>query len=208
MQIKVISDTHNDHDLCTDLECDVLIHCGDFGTKGNYGEALRFLQWFVKQPAKYKILVPGNHDKRIKSHAELQSLVREYGIHMLMNDSVTINGKLFYGGHFVPFVRQEKYVQDLETRRNAWKDMPDDIDVLVTHAPPKHVLDSNREGYPCGCDELLKHVKDKNIKYHVFGHIHEHGGETLKLWDTTFINAACKNREYLTVRNYQEFYLD
>lgn len=204
MQIKVISDTHNDHSMCTDLECDVLIHCGDFSTKGNFTETEVFLKWFVKQPAKYKILVPGNHDRKIKTHPELLSRVHEYGIHMLMNEGLIINNVKFWGGFFVPYVRDGKYLQDLHTRASAWANMPMDIDVLITHAPPKHILDRNKEGYPCGCDQLLESVKIRNIKYHVFGHIHEEGGKTVEVYETRFINAACKSREYLFVRNYQE----
>lgn len=55
-KIKIISDTHNEQHQITNTERDILIHCGDFGTKGNYTEAENFLYWFVKQPSKYKIL--------------------------------------------------------------------------------------------------------------------------------------------------------
>lgn len=205
MQIKVISDTHNDHHMLSDLECDILIHCGDFGTKGNFTEADSFLRWFVRQPAKYKILVPGNHDKRIKTHIDLLGRVQEYGIHMLMNDGVTINGIKIWGGDFVTSVRDGVYKHDLQTRIDAWKDIPNDLDILVTHIPPITLLDTNGEGNHIGCDQLLEAVKRRNIKYHVFGHVHECGGESISDHCTTFINAACKNREYLIVRNYQEF---
>ena len=200
MIVKVISDTHNDHhELDQDsLECDILIHCGDFGTKGNYTEAYRFLMWFVKQPAKYKLLVPGNHDKRFKSHNELLKLAYDLGIKVLMNKELVINGYKFYGGHFVPWFRQGKCQVDLETRRSAWKDIPQDTTVLITHVPPRGILDTNSQGEHCGCDQLLAKVNEVRPAYHVFGHLHEHAGQGKELGGVKFVNCCNKNRFYIT----------
>lgn len=202
MIVKIISDTHNDHQELdqNSLEADVLIHCGDFGTKGNYAEAYSFLHWFVKQPAKYKILVPGNHDGRIKKNAELQKLAYDFGIKLLMNDSIVINGFKFYGGHFVPFFNQGKYNTGRNKRREIWENIPKDTDVLITHAPPKLIFDTNVRGEHCGCDELLKAVQIVKPKYHVFGHIHEHAGSVKTLGSTTYMNCANKDESYLTTR--------
>lgn len=202
MIVKVISDTHNSHhELDQDsLEADILIHCGDFGTRGNYTEAENFLMWFVKQPAKYKLLVPGNHDKRFKSGDDLRKLARDLGIKVLMNEGLDINGYKFWGGHFVPWYRQGVCQVDLETRKKAWEDMPNDVAVLITHAPPRGILDTNSKGEHCGCDQLLAKVNKVRPAYHVFGHLHEEGGVTKQLGGVTFMNAANKNRLYKTVR--------
>lgn len=203
MIIKCISDTHNNH-LELDqssLESDILIHCGDFGTKGTYSEAASFLYWFVKQPAKYKILVPGNHDKKIKEHQELLKLVHDLGISMLMNDSLTINNLNIYGGHFVCGVRNGIYTVEEDVRRSAWKNIPKDLDILVTHMPPYGILDTNEEGEHIGCDMLLEKVNEVKPKYHLFGHVHEHSYETFNNEDTEFINCAVKNRMYITIQN-------
>jgi len=205
MQVKIISDTHNEHGMITDLECDILVHCGDYGTKGNYTEARNFLSWMVKQPAKYKVLVPGNHDGKIKKSAELQMLAKEYGISILMNDSLEINGKKLWGGDFVPWVRHGKYESSLAVRAGAWANMPMELDLLITHAPPKHILDQNQKFEPCGCDQLLEAVKIRDIKKHVFGHIHERGGQSIEAFGTTFYNCACLDESYLLVRGYEEF---
>ena len=205
MQVKVLSDTHNDHRLHTDLECDILVHCGDYGIKGTYTECRAFLEWFVKQPSKYKIVVPGNHDGRIKKNPELSALAREYGIHVLMNDLVVINNKRIWGGDFVPWYRDNVCQSDLRTRKKAWENMEDNLDLLVTHVPPKGILDANSRGERCGCDQLRLAIKQRSIKKHVFGHIHEHGGKVLDKWATKFYNCAVKDINYLTVRDYKEF---
>ncbi len=48
MTILQISDTHNRHQLLTDLPtADVLVHCGDFTDMGTEQEVLDFLNWFI-----------------------------------------------------------------------------------------------------------------------------------------------------------------
>lgn len=34
--------------------------------------------------------------------------------------------------------------------------IPDDTDILITHGPPRHVLDKNIRGILCGCPALLR----------------------------------------------------
>lgn len=211
MILKIISDTHNNHNLHTNLECDVLIHCGDFATKGNYTECYNFLQWFVKQPAKYKLFVTGNHDRHIRDKDPLKLLADTYGLHYLNNSGIIINGIYFWGNGYTPSVDKTgtyHMQHDFLTRKNAWKNMPDNIDVLITHVPPKGILDKNIQGVSCGCDQLLEQVKIKKPKYNVFGHIHEQGGLTARAYDTVFINTAVKNENYKTVRDYKLVQLD
>ena len=51
MTILQISDTHNRHQLLTDLPtADVLVHCGDFTDMGTEQEVLDFLNWFIESP--------------------------------------------------------------------------------------------------------------------------------------------------------------
>lgn len=198
MEFTVISDTHNDHVQLSLEPGDALIHCGDAGTKGNYTEGLNFLYWFVKQPFKYKILVPGNHDRALKKHPELIQLARDLGIHMLIDQSLELEGIKFWGGVFTTSVRNSSFAYPIETRIKGWSKMPtEDIDILITHSPPHTILDTNVKGEHCGCDILLERVIDLKPKYHVFGHIHEHAGKTVTKNGTTFMNCANMNRLYV-----------
>ena len=201
MEIKIISDTHNDHNKLDskELECDILIHCGDACTKGNYAEGYDFLYWYVKQPAKYKVLVPGNHDKKLKTHFELITLARDLGIHVLNDDYLEINNVKMYGVSQT-FWSDEAGFEYTDDRIAAWRDIPKDLDILITHMPPKFILDRNKHGLPCGCPQLSEKVKEVTPKYHIFGHIHEDGGKHQHVWGTHFINCAVKNCDYITVR--------
>jgi len=200
MIIKAISDTHNDHDKfdSKDLECDILIHAGDACIKGNYTEGLSFLKWLVKQPAKYKVVVWGNHDSKCKSNQELIDLAKEYGIIVLNRSGVEIGGVKLYGvcTTFMDIQRHSNY----QVRSEAWETIPEGLDVLITHMPPFGVLDANEEGIAIGCPMLLNKLSETMPKYHLFGHCHEGRGRTEELRSqgkvTKCVNVASKDRQY------------
>lgn len=202
MLIKAISDTHNSHDLfdSKDLECDILIHCGDACVKGNYTEAKNFLQWFVKQPAKYKIVVWGNHDKKAKTNQELIDLAKEYGIIALHEKTVEINGIKIHGNNtvFMDLLRGSKFSNhSTESRKEAWSTIPEGIDILVTHCPPYRILDANVSGVPIGCPALADKIEEVKPKMHLFGHCHENAGEYGELFNpTNYFNCASMDRSY------------
>lgn len=208
MLIKAISDTHNDHGQLDLGSGDILIHCGDACTKGNYSEAEAFLWWLTKQPFKYKIIVPGNHDKKLATHPDIQMLIHNLGIIYLHDTYVTIEGILIYGNGYTTSTERDtgayREQHPLSRRTAAWKNFKQKPDILITHNAPWGILDTNLEGQHIGDDILLKKVNEIRPKYHLFGHIHEHGGKTLSLWGTEFINVACKSREYLMVRGAKE----
>lgn len=70
------------------------------------------------------------------------------------------------------------------------EDVPDDLDILLTHTPPYNVLDDAWWGRPLGSQALADKIeKMSNLKMHCFGHIHESFGEE-KIGSTIFSNAA------------------
>ena len=203
MNITAISDTHNDHRSLELGSGDILIHAGDACIKGSYTEGLDFLWWFVKQPYKYKVLVPGNHDNKIKSHPELISLAHDMGIHVLRDDLVEIEGLRIYGVCKVYMDKTRCNVAD-KYRFHSWKHIPENVDILVTHMPCHGILDANVNGVSIGCSELTKKVAEVKPKLHLFGHIHESAQQEVTIGATTYKNVAVKDRNYLTI--YHEGY--
>ena len=200
MIIKAISDTHNDHNKfdSKDLECDILIHAGDACIKGNYTEGLNFLKWLVKQPAKYKVVVWGNHDSKCKSSQELINLAKDYGIIVLNRSGVEIGGVKLYGvcATFMDIQRHSNY----QVRSEAWETIPEGLDILITHMPPFGILDANQEGNAIGCPMLTNKLSETMPRYHLFGHCHEEKGRTVEIKSkskvTKCVNVASKDREY------------
>ena len=76
-----------------------------------------------------------------------------------------------------------------------WKLIPDDTDILVTHGPPRGILDECPNGFRAGCDELLKKIQEVKPKFHIFGHIHGNSG-SIKVGETEYINASSLGENY------------
>ncbi len=82
-----------------------------------------------------------------------------------------------------------------------WNTIPDNIDILITHAPPFGILDNTTDNLRSGSKTLLKRVNElKELKYHIFGHIHESYG-TKNINGKTFMNVSLLNERYQLVNS-------
>lgn len=217
MKIWIISDTHCKHGFLDIPDgIDMAIHGGDMSNQKspaiNANEVLDFLEWYKSLThIKYKILIAGNHDTSIEKGLVARGDMHESIIY-LEHESVTIEGIKIFGSPYTPkFGTDWAYNVPKEMIASYWDDIPDDTDILITHGPPKGILDltqyDTRTGYDrahggpinffqCGCKELLNRVKAIQPKYHIFGHIHPEtncpNSAMLKIngYETTFINAA------------------
>ena len=70
-----------------------------------------------------------------------------------------------------------------------------DTDLLVTHGPPKGILDLTPRGEPVGCEELREAVRRVKPRLHVFGHIHHAYGRHV-VDGTRFVNASICDEFY------------
>eukprot|EP00483_Globobulimina_turgida_P005683 UN05693 len=102
--------------------------------------------------------------------------------------------------------------------KQEWAKIPDQgIDVLITHGPPKFHGDkvvpqfaSLNDSAWVGCDDLLQRMTQINdVKFHIFGHIHEGYGVTTnkKIKDVIFINSSSVNVRYQCVNKPIMFYV-
>ena len=77
-----------------------------------------------------------------------------------------------------------------EDRKRHWAEIPDGLDILITHGPPFAILDHGLPSEPReGCPYLFEEVFRARPRLHVFGHIHA-GYGTLRTDDTLFVNAS------------------
>ena len=52
--------------------------------------------------------------------------------------------------------------------------IPNNIDILITHGPPKGILGTCSDGFDAGCSDLSYEIWNRvKPKVHLFGHIHE-----------------------------------
>ncbi|EOA82974.1 hypothetical protein ACJQWK_04712 [Exserohilum turcicum] len=70
-----------------------------------------------------------------------------------------------------------------ERGQDAWSEtIPEDIDILITHTPPKFYRDLSLPT-GIGCEHLLAEVQRVKPTLHVFGHVHWGAGQTVVWWD-------------------------
>ena len=71
--------------------------------------------------------------------------------------------------------------------------IPEDLDILMVHGPPKNILDTILDGSTVGCENLRQTIHRKKPKVMLCGHIHENRGQR-QVKDTLFINASSVDR--------------
>lgn len=194
--ITTISDTHNQHDAIDVGSGDLIIHAGDATSRGKEYEIQRFLMWYGKQDYECKIFVPGNHDFGFESYPQLYADMCDlYGVTLLNDSGHTYRGIKIWGSPVQPEFHGWAFNRSATAIAPHWAMIPDDTDILVTHGPPRGILDLAHGYNPAGCPLLLKRVQEVKPKLHVFGHVHESRG-MLRRDGTVYVNAACLDRRY------------
>ena len=232
INIGFISDTHTKHNIWLDTlksgqwgydlenkwkDLDLLIFAGDCSSRGYKHEVQDFLKWFSDQPATYKVMVSGNHDflfedivnfdyekphHKNKRPPELSELIPDNVIY-LNDSSVEILGLKIWGSPIQPWFYNWAFNRKRgEDIKKHWDSIPNDTDILITHGPPRGMLDRispkferHNEDPNVGCDDLLDAIKRVKPIINVFGHIHEGYGN--KISDGVhYFNASCLNDNY------------
>ena len=190
MNVTIIADTHGLHDEIKLKPGTMLIHAGDITEYGTEEEVISFLQWFSQQPFKYKIFIAGNHDFFLEeSTAAKRKKFISKDIIYLQNSGVEIEGLKIWGSPVTPyFLGMAFNVRPGKDIKKIWEKVPQDTAILITHGPPKGMLDDN-----FGCEELLNALPIINPKIHCFGHVHGCNGRK-NFNKTMFVNAALVNR--------------
>lgn len=202
MRVVVISDTHNRHDEVDLPTGDVLVHCGDATGRGRPHEVMRFLEWFENQPFAQKIMIAGNHDFMFEDDRNLARAETNNRNLVYLEDEVFLyDGVKFYGTPWQPWFHDWAFNLERGPEiARVWNRIPDDTEFLITHGPPKGILDETREGDGVGCYDLLQRVKEIRPAVHAFGHIHEGYGIGHMIPDVTstiFLNASTCTRDYV-----------
>lgn len=205
MVVYHFSDTHGFHKGVNIPECDVVVFSGD---ESNYRDVYRneqefydFLDWYGNVDHPHKLFIPGNHSSYIYSNERIvKRKMLEKGITYLNKTSVSIQGIHFYGDPLTPTFGDWFFMCKRETINRHWEIIPESTNVLITHGPPKGILDLSynrkHELEFCGDSALLKQIKKlSSIKAVLFGHIHDcegienHG--VLLRGGVTYSNGTC-----------------
>ncbi|KAF8319754.1 hypothetical protein DL93DRAFT_2035371, partial [Clavulina sp. PMI_390] len=111
-------------------------------------------------------------DKLIEMYRSNQA--RACGLYYLNENSVSfeLGGRTWkaYGSPWSPRFGDMafNYLPGEEADIHVGK-IPEDIDILLTHCPPRGILDTTHEGISAGCPSLARKVNDCRPKIHAFG---------------------------------------
>ena len=129
------------------------------------------------------------------SDEDWDKLLERYGIFNLNLRSHALGEFKVIGFHYVlptPWNTNNELPEDeLFKRLKLYIEKQVDIrTILVTHGPPKGVLDRLANGLLAGSESIFNLVKDKQPTFHIFGHIHEAFGSA-KIDKTICCNSSC-----------------
>lgn len=218
MKIVSISDTHCQLDKINLPDGDLLIHAGDLTYRGTIKEVSRELYLLQELSSKFKygaIFICGNHDWLGEKDPDMLSfLVKGTNLKYLQDSEIVIEGIKIYGSPYQPefggwAFNLSRFEGEL---LHKWSMIPDDTQILITHGPPKNIRDLTlgheimtpygMEIDPpqhVGCYDLKNRVEQlKDLRLHVFGHIHSAYGVT-EIGKTKFVNASICNEKYQPV---------
>ena len=209
MKITFISDTHTKHNQVTSSlpGGDLLIHAGDFTSRGYKHEIQQFFKWFSGlNNYTHKIVVAGNHDLMFEDDLkQAKEIIGEYPNATYLQDDLEVIGDDYstavkvYGSPWQP----EFYNWAFNLPRMGWElqqkwdDIPVGVDILVTHGPAWGHLDTVvGQNMHLGCELLTNRINIVKPKIHVFGHIHTGYGYKFDN-GTHYFNAAVLNEQYI-----------
>jgi Icc-related predicted phosphoesterase len=204
IRVVCLSDTHSKVPRYAIPKGDLLIHSGDLTNTGTLASIQQTLDWLktLQKPwpgssdgFRHIVVVAGNHDsyfdERSRSAHDRKNSHRTLNlgkIHYLQHSSVTLpfpgdrNLKV-YGAPQIPQCGGKEFAFQYQRGQDAWTaTIPDDVDVLITHNPPKWHLDLPASG-GLGDEFELKETWRVKPTLHAFGHVHSGHGVEPAWWD-------------------------
>ncbi len=193
MKLLLFSDVHCSEKHCTELvrmseSVDLVIGAGDLGLVRKGLENTINMLKAIQKPT---VLVPGNSE----SLEELVEACRAWpNAHVLHGSGVELMGRRFFGiGGGIPITPFGSWSYDFteEEATQLLSTCPHN-GILVTHSPPKGVVDVSSADQHFGSLAIRQAILDKQPLLCVCGHIHESAGKSGQLGNTPVVNAGPK----------------
>lgn len=187
---------------------DVAIHCGDLTKKSTLQDFEASVRLMENINAPLKLVIAGNHDytmhlptffkmkvgsqlleettsfnQKYSSPNEVKRLFNDKRIIYLEEGNHTFslkNGAMLnvFASQYTP----GNHNRDFRYTRHSGHEFPiGNVDVVITHGPPKGIFDCCCRGM-AGCPQLFEAVARVRPRLHCFGHVHEGRGAMMVAW--------------------------
>lgn len=226
IKICAISDLHG---YLPKIEpCDLVLICGDIvGLRAQrYPKSCKkwyidwFKPWVNELPCDKVLFIPGNHEVGMEGHEE--EYKKLFGPHdkatVLFHESYEYLGSdgetyKIFGTPYCKIFGNWAYMYPDDTLRQAFSEIPENLDILITHDQPYEFGDILlQEDYPwadgshIGNKPLLEAILAKQPRYQLNGHLHSCSHEKIMINNTSHYNVSMKDEKYNIV--YEPLYLD
>lgn len=195
MRIAAISDIHGMLPTMPEGEVDLVVIAGDIMPDLrpiiNQREWLDndFRNWLTWFPARLPIVATwGNHDIYAEGCGrDCPKLPWMIGVDMMFE----VDGKKIYTFPWVPNLPFWAYSGQDDIRPALHAHMiPENIDILVSHGPPRGISDEVPGAHHVGSEAILKRCMETKPPVMICGHIHEGRGKWATPWGGTLYNVA------------------
>lgn len=184
---------------------DLLLVAGDLTRTGTRKQVHDMLQYLTNSLHLYTngiVMIAGNHDLLFQNDPLVaEQMCRDMGITYLCESGCEVNGLKIWGSPYAPRINDWAFGYDSYMDKRIWMRIPEDTDILITHGPPRGILDDITDQWHIGSAGLLSEVLNRQgiIKLHVFGHAHKSYG-IMDIDGTRFVNASICDAEYEPIR--------
>jgi Icc-related predicted phosphoesterase len=211
VRVAAISDLHGF--LPEIPPCNVLLIAGDVCPVEDHEVAFQrswlegpFSRWLGGLDAGAVVGIGGNHDFVAEADPDLMhGLPWTY----LYDESAEVAGLRVHGSPWTPPFMEWAFMMEEDDLPDVWALVPNDVDVLVTHGPPRGYGDLAVHGRHVGSETLLVRLGElESLRLHVFGHIHEAGGSRDELGGATLANVSYVDFDYRPTHPAAVFELD
>lgn len=216
IKICAISDCHGD--LPEIKPCDLVLICGDSvplkvqastnGTKKWYKD--KFKTWAENLPCEKVIFIAGNHELRFPGHQIIYEKIfpsSDKVIYLCHKEYIYTHDGTDYRIFGTPYCKifgNWAYMYPDDTLKQAFNEIPENLDILITHDAPYGVSDivlqSSCSWYDgkthLGNIPLREAILEKKPKIVVHGHIHSSSREFENLGSSKVINCSIVDENY------------
>lgn len=226
IKICAISDLHG---YLPKIEpCDLVLICGDIvGLRAQrYPKSCKkwyidwFKPWVNELPCDKVLFIPGNHEVGMEGHEEeYKKLFGPYDkATVLFHESYEYLGSdgetyKIFGTPYCKIFGNWAYMYPDDTLRQAFSEIPENLDILITHDQPYEFGDILlqedcpwADGSHIGNKPLLEAILAKQPRYQLNGHLHSCSHEKIMINNTSHYNVSMKDEKYNIV--YEPLYLD
>lgn len=219
-RIVAISDMHGRLEGLDPRGCEICVVAGDFSRQTGFGRRAmkeqrdwirdEFFGWTCGFPDTTFVVMAGNHDLCLDPAMTSRYADEDWKIEWpanvkyLRDSGAEVSGLKFYGTPWVPIINYRwAFEAERGKLKTAFSAIPENVDVLVTHAPPRlpgYLGDVSLEfgvnSDRFGSSELAEAIFEKKPRYVFCGHIHSGSHKPFAFGDTVVQNVSRVDESY------------